>query len=72
MSSSKLMLRILSASVAAANRAGQICRDVMRSGQLNVVDKARIGGERGGGGAICKGVRRCHECVQVGPGVTSC
>ena len=41
MSSSEvsLMLRILSASVAAAGRAGQICREVMRSGQLNVVDK---------------------------------
>ena len=39
MSSSPVMIRLLSASVAAANRAGQICRDILNSGKLGTVDK---------------------------------
>ena len=39
MSGAPLMLRLLSASVAAANRAGQIIRDVLKGGQLSIVDK---------------------------------
>ena len=34
-----LMIRLLSASVAVANRAGSIIRDVLKSGQLGVVQK---------------------------------
>lgn len=37
--SAPLMLRVLSASVAAANRAGNIIREVMSTGKLGVVDK---------------------------------
>ena len=39
MSQTPLMLRLLSASVAAANRAGQIIRDVLESGKLGLVQK---------------------------------
>ena len=39
MSSAALMIRLVSASVAAANRAGQICREVINSGKLGIVDK---------------------------------
>ena len=39
MSGAPLMLRLLSASVVAANRAGQIIRDVLKGGQLSIVDK---------------------------------
>ena len=35
------MIRLLSASVAVANRAGTIIRDVVNSGQLGVVQKVR-------------------------------
>ena len=38
-SSAAMMIRLLSASVAAASRAGQICREVMSSGKLGIVDK---------------------------------
>ena len=38
--SSPLMIRLLSASVAAANRAGHLIREVLKSGELSVVDKA--------------------------------
>lgn len=37
--SSPLMLRLLSASVVAANRAGRVIREVLKSGELSVVDK---------------------------------
>ena len=37
--SNTLMLRLMSASVAAATRAGNIIRDVMSTGKLGVVDK---------------------------------
>ena len=40
--SAPLMLRVLSASVAAANRAGNIIREIMSTGKLGVVDKVRI------------------------------
>ena len=39
MSQAPLMIRLLSASVAAANRAGQIIRDVLDSGKLGTVQK---------------------------------
>ena len=35
------MIRLLSASVAAANKAGQIIRDVLESGKLGLVQKVR-------------------------------
>lgn len=38
-SKAPLMLRLLSAGVAAANRAGQIIREVLKGGQLSIVDK---------------------------------
>ncbi len=41
-SSHPLMIRLLSASVAAANRAGDIIREVMKSGNLGLVMK--VGG----------------------------
>lgn len=34
-----LMIRLLSASVAVANRSGNIIREVLKSGQLGVVQK---------------------------------
>ena len=37
-----LMIRLLSASVAVANRAGAVIRDVLKSGQLGVVHKVRV------------------------------
>lgn len=40
--SSSLILRLLSASVVAANRAGRVIRDVMKSGELSVVDKVSV------------------------------
>ena len=40
--SAPLMLRVLSASVAAANRAGNIIREIMSTGKLGVVDKVRL------------------------------
>ena len=40
--SQPLMIRLLSASVAAANRAGEIIRDVMSSGKLGLVQKVRL------------------------------
>ena len=47
MSESPTMIRLLSASVASARRAGQICREVLSSGKLGVVDKVRREGGRG-------------------------
>ena len=41
--SKPLMIRLLSASVAVANRAGQIIREVLRSGELGVVEKVLYG-----------------------------
>ena len=40
--SAPLMLRVLSASVTAATRAGNIIRDIMSTGKLGVVDKVSI------------------------------
>jgi hypothetical protein len=40
--SAPLMLRVLSASVAAANRAGNIIRDIMSTGKLGIVDKVSL------------------------------
>lgn len=37
--SEPLMIRLLSASVAVANRSGKIIREVLKSGQLGVVQK---------------------------------
>ena len=42
MSDKPTMIRLLSASVASAKRAGQICRDVLRSGSLGIVEKVRV------------------------------
>ena len=39
-STAPLMIRLLSASVAAAGRAGQIIKEVLGTGQLDIVDKA--------------------------------
>ncbi len=44
-SSHPLMMRLLSASVAAANRAGEIVRDVLKSGSLGLVMKVRGAGD---------------------------
>lgn len=38
-SSAPLLLRIVASSIAAANRAGQIVRDVMTRGDLGIVEK---------------------------------
>ena len=40
--SQPLMIRLLSASVAAANRAGEIIREVLSSGKLGLVQKVRL------------------------------
>ena len=40
--SAPLILRVLSASVAAANRAGNIIREIMSTGKLGVVDKVSL------------------------------
>lgn len=45
--SQPLMLRLLSASACAANRAGGIIRDVLKSGKLGVVEKVLDIGFRG-------------------------
>ena len=37
-----LMIRLLSASVAVANRAGAVIRDVLKSGQLGIVHKVNV------------------------------
>ena len=43
--SEPLMIRLLSASVAVANRSGRIIREVLRSGQLGVVQKVSFLGD---------------------------
>lgn len=37
--SAPLLMRILSSSITAANRAGEIIRDVMNKGELGIVNK---------------------------------
>ena len=53
--SQPVMIRLLSASVAVANRAGQIIRDVLSSGKLGVVQKVKGGG---GGGWAWSGLQK--------------
>ena len=45
MQSQPVMIRLLSASVAVANRAGQVIRDVLSSGKLAVVQKVNFNTE---------------------------
>lgn len=37
-----LLMRILSSSITVANRAGEIIRDIMRKGELGIIDKVFI------------------------------
>lgn len=41
MSSAPLAMRIMASSIAIANQAGKIIRDIMSSGELGIVDKVR-------------------------------
>ena len=41
-----LMIRLLSASVAVANRSGRIIREVLKTGQLGIVQKVWLPRER--------------------------
>ncbi len=41
---SPLIMRILSASIPVANHAGKIIRDVLKKGELNIVDKVNKSG----------------------------
>lgn len=41
MSSTPFMLRLISASVCAANKSGAIIRDILKTGELGIVNKVR-------------------------------
>ena len=57
--SAPLILRVLSASVAAANRAGNIIREVMSTGKLGIVDKVRAQAHGSQALGQIKGLRLC-------------
>lgn len=56
MSSLPVMIRLLSSCVVTANRAGQICREVLSSGRLNTVDK-------GGMDPQTEADRKAQRCI---------